>query len=378
MTRICFLHVGANKTGSTSIQQSQFFDLRDPGFQYVGGGRPNGSFAISTVFNPSPENQLFFNRAGAAGRFEDYRRRCARQLDRGWTRAIRQGRHAVVSAEACWQSSRQGLLNLRDHLMGMGFEVRVLAYVRPWLPWAGSVFQQMVKSGRGSLVVGLGDDGAIFAVRERLKDLFAVFGRANVAVHRFNPDDFPDRCVVRHFCGQIGMPVPTNRTWRLNESLSLPATQLLYAFHRCSPLGGEGRLPRPPGLQRLLLRLRGLRGPAFRLHSSFLSEWLVERRRDDQWLTANVGFSLADIPPPDDEHSVETEADLLRFAPETREWIAERVGQPVVRLPDGEAAAGAIADQVDLLRRKGRSPRERVVELRDGIRNAWIRRHDAC
>jgi len=270
------------------------------------------------------------------------------------------------------------LFNLRDHLAGLGFEVRVLAYVRPWLPWASSVFQQMVKSGRGRLALGLAEDGHIFAVRERLEDLFAVFGRAHVAVYRFSPVDFPERCVVRHFCGQIGMPVPADRTWRLNESLSLPATQLLYAFHRCSDLGGEGRLPRPPGLQRLVVRLRGLRGPAFRLHSSFLSDWLVDRRRDDEWLAPNVGFSLADAPPPDDEHSVETEADLLRFAPETREWIAERVGQPVVRLPDGDAAAGALADQVDLLRRKGLTPRERVVELRHGIRNAWIRRRDAC
>ena len=330
------------------------------------------------MFNPFPENEWFFKRAGVAGRFDDYRRRIAQQFQRGLTRATRHGRHAIVSSEACWQSSRPGLLNLRRYLVDAGFEVRVVAYVRPWVPWSNSLFQQMVKSGRGRLAVGLAQDGFIFSVRERLDDLFSVFGRANVAVYRFTPIDFPDRCVVRHFCEQIRMPVPSGRTWRVNESISLPAMQLLYAFNRCSGLGGEDRVPRAPGLDRLVRRLRTLRGPAFRLHSSFLSDWLRERSREDEWLAANVGFPLSDVPPPDDEYSVRREADLFRFTPETREWLADKVGQPVVRLPDGEAAAGAIAAQVDMLRRRGRTAREHLVDFRDGVRNAWIRGRDAC
>lgn len=379
MSRLCFLHVGANKTGSSSIQEALFHDLRDPRFQYVGGGLPNGSIAVTAALAPPPENEWLFRQKDEGGDFERYRRHFARQLDRGFARAIRQGRHAIVSSEACWQSSRRALTAVRDRLEGLGFEIRVVAYLRPWIPWASSLFQQMVKVGRNELAVGLERDGYILAVRDRLEDLFEVFGRSRVSVHRFDPAAFPGRCVVRHFCGEIGMPVPPGRAWRSNESLSLPAIQLRYAFNRFSGIEGEHRLPRPEGVNRLMARLRAMPGPAFRLHPDFLAGWLAGRNPDDAWLGANVGFSLFDAAPPkDDGHAVASEADLFRFTPETRASIAAAVGRAPVGLPDGEAAARAIAEQVDLLRRKPGTWSERIHEIRTSHRIRWIAMREAC
>lgn len=384
MTRSCFLHVGADKTGSSSIQDALFYDLRDPSFQYVGGGRANGSIAFDAVFMPPSHRGPVLRSAGGLARFQRFRQAMVRQLERGFERAIRHGRHAVFSAEACWlhghpERHREGLLNLRDHIEGLEFEIRVLCYLRPWRSWASSLFQQSLKAGVAKLRIGEGRDERFFDVRDRLETLFSVFGRSGVGVHLFRPADFPERCVVHHFCGQIGMPVPAGRAWRSNESLSLPAAQLLYAFNRFKGSDAEDPGGATPGRLRFIQRLHSVPGPAFRLHPCLMAPWLAERRKDDDWIASTVGFSLSEeSTPPGDEHDVATESDLFRFASETREWIARQVGQPVVHAPDGEAAARAIAAQVDLLRYGKPSARDRFKALRARIRADWIRRRDAC
>jgi hypothetical protein len=373
MNRTCFLHVGANKTGSSSIQEALFEEVRDPRFHYVSGLLANGSLALGSVFHPSPYDRWVFDAMGCRGEFEDYRGEMSWLLHRQFQKARQKGRHVVVSAEVLWQSSPKGLSELGDYLFRQGLETKVLVYLRHWIPWAGSLFQEMVKGGRADFVLGTGIDADICSVRARLQGLFDVFGRDRVEVHLFDPRGFPGGCVVRHFCGRIGLPLPHSGIYRDNEAFSLPAVQLRFAFNRFMGLEAEYRRPKPPGIGLLLERLSCLRGVPFRLHSSFLSDWLSERQREDEWIHAHTGLSLSDhVPPEDDPYSVATEADLYRFAPETREWIAEQVGQRVVSLPDGEAAARAIALQVDALRRKPPAFAERMADWRGKVRQACM------
>jgi hypothetical protein len=373
MNRTCFLHVGANKTGSSSIQEALFVKVSDLRFHYVSGLLANGSLAFASVFHPSPENRWVFDSMGFGGEFEDFRGRMSWLLNRQFQKARQKDRHVVVSAEVLWQSSPRGLSELRDYLLRQGLETKVLVYLRHWIPWAGSLFQELVKGGRPDFALGIGIDADICSVRARLQGLFDVFGKDRVEVHLFDPRGFPDACVVRHFCGRIGMPLPQNGTYRHNEAFSLPAVQLRFAFNRFMGLEAEYRRPKPPGIALLLERLSALRGVPFRLHSSFLSDWLSERQREDEWIHAHTGLSLSDhVPPADDPYSVATEADLYCFAPATREWIAEQVDQRVVRLPDGEAAAKAIALQVDALRRKPPDFTERLTDWRRKARRVWV------
>ena len=379
-SRTCFLHVGASKTGSTSIQEALFFDLRHPRFQYIGGGLPNGSFALNCAFDPSPENEWTFHALGAGGPFASYRDGFVRRIERGLRRARRSGRHAILSSEATWISSAAGQRNLRARLEAEGLEVRVIAYLRPWIPWVDSLFQEVVKGGRGQLVLGHKTEGRTLRVRERLSGLFEVFGRDRVAVSLFEPRTFPEGCVVRHFCGQIGLPAPAGRSWRSNEGLSLEGVRLRYAFNRFAGPEGEYARPKPPGIGRLLRRLQALDGPPVALHSSLTRPWLDALRADDAWIERELGFSLSDPvgPRADPENAVATEADLFRFPARTREWLAERVGRPVVRLADGEPAARGIAEQVDLLRRRPRTPSEVREDFLEKVRIAAVRWMDAC
>ena len=138
--------------------------------------------------------------------------------------------HLVISAESIWTSSREGQESLHRRLAEEQVDIRVIAYVRPWIPWATSMFQEAVKGGRKVLALGHSRDRDVFRVRERLQTLFTVFGRERVTVCLFDPARFPEGCVVRDFCGRIGLPVPRRRRWTINEGLSLEALKLLFAF----------------------------------------------------------------------------------------------------------------------------------------------------
>ena len=359
MPRCCFLHVGAPKTGSTSIQDALFHDLRDRRFHYVGGGWPNGSFAVNSVFDPPPENEWTFHAIGHEGRFADFRERFARRLDEEFEQARHRNAHPVISAESIWTSSREGQESLRRRLAEEQVDIRVIAYVRPWIPWGTSMFQEAVKGGRKLLALGHARDRDVFQVRERLQNLFDVFGRERVSVCLYDPGRFPDRCVVRDFCGRIGLPVSQARSWQINERLSLEALKLLFAFNRFSGPVGEWGPPRPPGMPRLVQRLQSLAGPGLELHSSFLRPWVAEREADNEWIEREVGFSLSsEAAGVESENAVATEADLFRYPEATRDWLARQVDARVVRLAEGPDAARAVAVQVDQMRRRGLSPGE--------------------
>lgn len=50
----CWLHIGMPKTGTSSIQETLYYELIDPGFVYCGFGEINGSYALSAFVGKSP------------------------------------------------------------------------------------------------------------------------------------------------------------------------------------------------------------------------------------------------------------------------------------------------------------------------------------
>jgi hypothetical protein len=388
MARRCILHLGAGKTGSSSIQDALFFDLRDERFQYLGGGLPVGNQALTAVFCPAPENARLHGGHRKEGSFERSRAEFARRLDRGFRLAERRSADVILSSESMFNASPEGLGNLRDRLEDERLDVEVIVYLRPWMSLVTSKFHQWLKRPRRrrpnpppNATRGGGRGGTDLAglltpmdARKRLEVLFRVFGRERVSVHRFEPRAFPDGCVVRHFCGLIGLPVAAGQAWRSNESLSLPAVRLLYAYRVFGPPRAAGE--RDFGLVK---RLKALPGPRLSLHSSLVGPWLAERQPGDEWTRRELGFSLCDEPlPPDTDDSVATEADLFRYPIGIREWLAAQTGQPVIRLAEGEEAARAVAGQVEALRRR----RDFLAEWRErkwqAARIAWVRWRHGC
>lgn len=351
MTRRCILHVGAAKTGTTSLQRALSSDLHDPRFLYVSGDSPNGSFAVTAAFETAPRNEWPFRAANLPGDFAAYRKRQIRSLEAGFDSAQRTNRDIIISSEESWLSSREGLLRLRDAVQQRGFAIEIVAYVRPWIPWIHSLYQQYVRMGRRDLDLGSRREKETLSVRDQVSKFHDVFGRANVEIRLFAPERFPEGCIVRDFCQRLGWSVGRSLSWHANESLALPAIQLLYAYNRFSGKVGENGPPIPLRYGDLPTRLAGMPGPTFRLHSRLLRPYLSRLQADDPWIDQEFGFTLStDRLPPDAEHSISSDAEMFRYAPETLEWLARQTGQRVVQPGEGETAARAVASQVEILR----------------------------
>ena len=56
----CILHIGMPKTGTSSIQDSMYFGLSDPRFQYISFGGSNSVMVLTPLFNALPENAWAF------------------------------------------------------------------------------------------------------------------------------------------------------------------------------------------------------------------------------------------------------------------------------------------------------------------------------
>ncbi|MFN6107691.1 MAG: hypothetical protein ACK5EA_24995 [Planctomycetaceae bacterium] len=364
MIGTCYLHVGAAKTGSTSLQQALSRDLRDKRFLYVSGDHPNGSFALTAAYEIAPHNEGPFHAANLPGRFDRFRDRQLRLLERGFETARHSGRDLVLSSEETWLWSRPGLINLREALHRHHFAIQVIVYVRPRVPWIHSLFQQAVKMGGRDLNLPTHRGFRNLRVRDRLELFWDVFGRGQVQVRLCSPADCPGGCLVRDFCESLGWHIPPEPAWRSNESLNLPTLQLLYAYNRFGRPVGDWNRPIPHGYGELPARMSDLPGPLFAFHSRLLQPWLDELQPDDEWLARELGLQLSPSPlPPDAEQSVLCDAEMFRYAPETLEWLARETGQPVIPTTTIEATGRRVAAQVEVLRSR--------------IRGSWIARGQA-
>lgn len=191
MSGNCYLHVGAAKTGSTSLQQALSHDLSDERFLYVSGDLPNGSFALTAAYETAPHNEGPFHAANLPGRFDRFRDRQLRLLERGFETARHSGRDLVLSSEETWLWSRPGLIHLREALQRHHFAIQVIVYMRPRVSWIHSLFQQAVKMGGRDLNLPTHRGFRNLRVRNRLELFWDVFGRGQVQVRLFSPADFP-------------------------------------------------------------------------------------------------------------------------------------------------------------------------------------------
>ena len=367
MTEI-LLHVGMDKTGSSSIQQA-FADYDDGTLAYAQLGSANHSMPIQMMFR-DPGDPTRALRAQGLDRAEILRRR---ERSRADLAAALDGARArvLISAEGVLSLKPSQLRALQAVLAGHGRSIRPLAYVRDPAGYAASAFQQDLKAGRHVFRV----PGPRYATR--LDPLERIFGAENVTLLPFRPSRFPGGSVVRDFATRIGADLSRIQDRRTNESFTLPMAAALFRFNRERPeLTGSPRLFRARlRLGRTLLREearrqarirkrmaarpdlspqleRGLHRPRFRFAASLVNEHLAPR--DLRWLERRA--DLAMVPSAGSESdadgitSEEQLLDISATAATDLAPIAERLG-----VTPADTSTPALMDAIfdELLRRAG-------------------------
>ena len=348
----CLLHVGQSKTGTTSIQSTLFQELNDPGFILISLDSFFGNQTLAGAFLPEHEaDKSFFLQRNSAKRLGARKASARCWLDSGLRVARRRGAIPILSAEVvAVLFSEPSMKDLRHFLSERGFTPHVIAYLRPPLDWIESGVQQLARTGRTNLwsltmdkLLGSGPWGIV----ERLDK---VFGRDNVELHLFDPDLFPGRCVVRHFCERAGIALP-EKIIRENDSLNLHALRFVHAYNRYILPGRESF---PSILRRMLVikNLEDLPGPPLRLHPELHSSFLGRLSELQPKFQERMGGPLpATLIARKPDEGLSNEADLDKFEDEALDWLGRKLREPVKSLCSSDRGR-EVASSLDRLVRR--------------------------
>jgi len=383
----CIIHCGAPKTGTSALQKALFFDLRDPRFQYFAGGYiDNGSHALEALFTDEPHCRRLYEKhlASSRGPFPLYRQRLQQRLDRAANQCRLRGADLILSAEGLWRASPEAfgrLRRLHDYLVDQGFAVEVIGYLRPWLPWLSSLYQQSLKFGNADF--GLKMFQQLQDFQAIIEELWLVFGRTNVSFYPYDAALFPGGCVVQHFCRQIGFRCPSGYRTAVNESLSRPACSLLFAYNRQHAQLPATGLPQGAEYAPILRQLQRLPGPPLRLHPSVLERWAPAMAAQGPWLERELGLRLAPAAPaaapgPAGPLPLASADDLLAISPETLQWLGQRSGRPALATAGAPPSERVVAAAVRRL--TGRYPHHLSLPRRAGqrLRMRLIHQQHGC
>lgn len=351
------LHVGTHKTGTTSIQETLYYGLSDPRFQYVGFGQVNGSRGMATVFGDAPSRFRLHALMGlGTSEVERLRTRLERRLAGSLDTARRRGATPIISAEWCCLMSRGEMERVRQYFHDRHYtDIVVIIYLRPLDSYYASAFQEFVKYGGAQFVPfdsfdDIGTDRRQDDYLTTLELLHGVFGKDRVLAVPFVRESLHERCAVRDFCRRVGVVIPPHRIRIANETLSADATKLLYTYQARG--GGYGR-GRKAIEDNLLLKnaLGALAGPPFRFHPSLLAQRADEIRRQHD---AAARVLTTPFPPPRadaaEEGGVREEGDLFRYSAAALRWLARVTGDRGAS-PDGNDAIDWVVARMEALRR---------------------------
>jgi hypothetical protein len=253
MTRakICYLHIGGEKTESTSIQEFLSVNrdgLADRGILYPRLDHRINHLGIAACIQHDPAQEPLDFTSGAQELFSqlgkatasDFRAFYDRQTD-GLRRAVEKSRcDTLILSSEHFQSrsdSEAKLHRLKAILSDVAEEVRAIFYIRRQDKTATSLYSTALRVGHGNFkpVLPLGGDIQLTFDYWRSCRLFGeVFGDNALNLRLFGKEHFADGDLISDFCQavEIADPDALERPPASNPSLSRIAQRFLALMNR--------------------------------------------------------------------------------------------------------------------------------------------------
>ena len=286
------LHVGPDKTGSTSIQMAC-----DVGRELLMKHRvfyPTGRWhaELGSCFSEAPERYIFNIQSG----FKD--REMIREMNNIYLSRLRKELEQcesdvlVLSYEGFVYIDEVSLIRFRDFIAEYSTTCEVVFYARSPLSYATSAMSQRVKSGLPSWP---DRDPPVMLFRLFLERLVKVFGKEQLNVRKFARDVLPNGDVVPDFLSLLNLPdavLHEVASFAISENQALSREGLLIGEQIINLLGdhlpSEGEF-----YHRFDKILSGIKGEKIRLSAEQISEIERASKKHSDYLTTEFGISFA-------------------------------------------------------------------------------------
>lgn len=309
MMKRCWLHVGMHKTSSTSVQHHLAKIKDDLNWCILNvGGRANMGPAIHAMFVEDGSKCVWLMKRGHTAE-------SIAMQGKSWRNELEQairefeGETCIISGESLTDNvfSEEAVVSLRNYLITLFDEIKVIGYVRPPAQYKNSRFQERIKHRTNRFVTEK------INYRGKFEKFDKVFGQENVILRKFDPSTFPNHCAVADFCQQVGIKLPENvKVQRLNESLSRDACGILYAYRKFdSGLNADKHVIKE--VNYLIRALQMMRGHKLAFSASIIKSALEHEKDDILWMENRLQESLFEQYD-DSEDKINSEDDLLKIS----------------------------------------------------------------
>lgn len=317
MTRKCIIHIGIPKTGSSSIQRT-LKKMENERVLYIPFLSSNHGRNICVSFGSEKQQQRFFREIGSVqSEINEYITSTKKTLNESFAKEKYSA--FIISGEAIINLEKEGLVKLKEYINTYNIEVEIVGYIREPYGFMVSAYQQMFK--RINIIPKLESYYPRYFIK--LQKFDEVFGRENVTFWKFENKYFPKGDVVLDFCQKLDIPMDSQKTIRVNESLSKEAVGLLYIYRKYGPEYGVG----PTVIRnnnRIINALSKIGNQKFKLSPSMVMPILNANYDDILWMEKRLGESLVGEEVESDD-DIKNEEELLEIGMESVHLLKEIV-----------------------------------------------------
>jgi hypothetical protein len=276
------LHIGMHKTGTTSIQ-SALKNFDDGRVRYAQLNDVNHSIPIFSLFSKDKyEYQIHKNFGRSPDEIDTINDNTVIDLER----ELNMDREKIIiCGEDISALKPDEVQSLLAWLKARTESIKVVAYVRDPVGFASSVLQQCIYGGMRKTCIPTPDYRNRFEAYSQCVDV------DSIEFVEFKKTELVHGSVVADFCSRIGLDSSGLKEHRVNESMSLECTQLLYHFNRFGILASGNSALVKARNEFIYFLSQHFTGDSFKIPKDWV--WAHMRMNDISWMEQVSGIQLA-------------------------------------------------------------------------------------